>query len=187
MNAKKTNWVKGIDRIVVLVAIPIAIFSAYYSYKSYIQSNGVGVWLTTEQEEEIKASFDAIAEKDRDLFYFLECTQIFGYPGENGIIADGSEELTRLAAQNPMVKEALERAFEEGADPSGSLVQYENYNFNNVIDGDLALIPRQSKRYLIGIIGGIGAAVGFILSIGSATRTFPRIFRWVYRGFKDNT
>ena len=37
-NAKK-NWVKGLDRIAILLAIPIAIFGFFFTYNQYIKNN----------------------------------------------------------------------------------------------------------------------------------------------------
>ena len=114
--------------------------------------------------------------------------KIFDYPQENGVIADGAEQLQQQAIKHPMARQALDRAFEDkDADPQGTLVQDEKFgleNYYSALEGSVSLIPSKFKRYLVGFAGAIGSFMIMVLGIGLSTRFIPRIFRWLRDGFK---
>lgn len=175
----KKNWVKGLDRIAILLAIPITIWGAHYSSKKYAEAKGVGVYITAEDEEELKTTNIFLSLVDSEY-------RVFGFAKEKGIIANGKKELEQKKLESPMAKKSLDRAISQGADPCGTLIQPQRFGLSEECCPKLIyLLPRTSKRYCAGMLGGFGFAIATILGIGLSTRVIPRTFRWVREGFYE--
>ncbi len=160
---KKRNWVKGFDRIAILLAIPIAIFGFSFTVKKYSEKKAVRV-------------FAAQHHFDR-LFDIIELTESLGLSESNKIIAHGRKALMKIS-EDLNIKFRLGKAYAKGGDPHGSLV----------IDSDdfIILIPRRSKRYAAGVGGALGFALITILSIALPVRIISKTIKWIGKGFNEN-
>jgi hypothetical protein len=187
-SGRKKNWMRGFDRIAILLALPIAIFGSYYISKAVAESQGVLVYLTSKEESAcIKASREFINAMEKE--FIIDTTEmanflIFGFH-DHKIIADGKNGLAALCKDNSIANRALNRAFAEGGDLCGSLVVNQNRWLKNMPKDAIVLIPRKSKRYMFGILGGVGIALSFVLGAGLAIRGVPKIIRWVKHGFSS--
>jgi len=168
LKTKKRNWVKGVDRIAILLAFPIFAFYGYYSSLQFAESQGRIVFLPPPIKGDI---FDYIG--------------IFGVPDNNGVIADGKNELQQLQESNPEAQLALNEVFENGGDLCGTLISRKKFGLKSseFFDDMYYLIPKKSERYKIGILKGIGAATSFVVGIGILNRGIPKIIHWVKNGF----
>jgi len=184
---KKKNWIKGFDRITVLVAIPVAIWGGFYSCNRYSEDNSVFVMLPEENKELSSEHFQKEHETKYDFFRgpFKQHKRVFSLPKNDGIIAEGRQELNQQRERHPRAKFALDQAVEDGGDPNGTLVMLRGeLGFEPGLSDDLTiLLPSKFKRYGIGILGAIGFALGTILASCSFNRGIPATFRWVKNGF----
>ncbi len=177
----KKNWVKGLDRIAILLAVPVFLIGAFYSSKKFSERKGVVVYSCENDLEKARAIFDALPKGNKD-FYLL----IFPVDGpkRNGVLANGAEELTQRRNESMLMDIALSRAIEDGGDPKGTLVNKKTFGVDVGADHvDLCLIPNQWKRWAVGIVGGIGFSIATLFGIGLSTRYLPRLFHWVREGF----
>lgn len=192
----KKNWVKGFDRIALVSAIPMAIFGTYYCPKKYAESKAVWVIVTDDAKaaaRAIKRGKDiarGIDPSKYDIFDDLAARRVFDYPQENGVIADGLEELRQQGDKSSIAKQILDKVLQyKGADPNGTLVCNGKFGLDSpqdlVFKDEISLIPSKSKRYLIGAAGALGFFATTILGIGLLTRCIPRLCRWLKDGFKE--
>jgi hypothetical protein len=178
------NWIKGFDRVALLLAIPIAVLGFSYSSKQYAKKKAVYVWLTDEEEAAViknRKDKQKWIEYGRPLFPERETP--FGYAGEKGVIANGDKELKKIKESDPILKSSLEEAMKDGGDPKGMLVSdnYFNMEYSNTL---IYLIPSSLKRYIVGVLGAIGFGVITVLSVGLLTRLCPKAFKMINRVFK---
>lgn len=186
----KTNWKKGIDRIAILIALPMAFFGGAYSSKYYAESKAVWVYLTADEEAQLQQAYNALPESEKKMFSSLHKKMWVGFSQKNGIICEGKTGLADNIEKYPISKNALDRALKEDADPHGALVKNKRFGIEYFFDDQISLVPRTSKRCLAAALGALGFAILTILSIGLTTRIIPRaikllvrIFRWVKEGF----
>ncbi len=179
---KKISWVKGFDRIAILVCIPIAIFGAYYCSKKYSESKAVWVYLTKEEQKEFESTYKKENPRANSLDLFFSKHEIFDAPELNGIIAEGKNNLKKQSEKSEIASLILNRAFEnKNADPEGGLV---NYSFGLETPGTgWLLVPSKTKRYFAGFLGAIAFPIAIFFSIRFSFRTLPRIFKWIRTGF----
>lgn len=182
----KKNWIKGLDRIAILLAIPIATIGGYYSSNVITKSQSVWVYFTSEDDAELEAYNKELSQTKDSFFNFKRnCSDIFGFSWD-GVLANGEKELKEQSKKHPIATRVLNRAFSEGGDLHGTLVKNREFGLSYVFDDEVSLIPRKSKRYMFSILGGVGIAFGFIFGIGLTTRVVPRIYQWVKDGFCNN-
>jgi len=178
----KKNWIRGFDRIAILLAIPIAVLGFLYSSKKYSEKKAMNVYYIEEDAQKEEKFYKAFPEEKKKDTFLIGSRYI---DGPKGILADGKNELKRSSDQCMQLKFALERAAKAGGDPNGTLVNKKTFGIGNKEYG-LCLMPRKSKRYAVGACGAIGFAFLTILSIGLSTRGIPRIVKWIKEGFKDD-
>lgn len=175
---KKRNWVRGFDRVAIVLAIPMAIFGTYYCPKKYAESKAVLVVLSNNEEIEL-----GIYHKKKDPLYFLD-PGLFGDSDKYGVIVEGINNLSQ-AGLDSAAHYALDRAIENGGDPDGSLVEWGKFGLKYGYFNDcVCLIPSKFKRYLVGAAGAISFFTVTILGIGLLTRLVPRFCCWLRDGFK---
>lgn len=172
----KINFVKGFDRLAILLSIPLALFGFKYIHYEYVMKNAVEVVYLESDREESKAIYDQlIAEGESGIFPIsmrFKCS-----PG--AVLAKDKDELIKRVHSSPSLKVAYVRAVRLGGDAEGMLVNGKDYGINN--QDQLYLLPRLSKRLGVGILGALGFGGGIILLIGIVSRSF----RWVCRGFSS--
>lgn len=179
---KKKNWIRGLDRIALLTAIPAAIFGTYYCSKDYTESKAVSVYLTNDEEEQLDLIYKTKLQPT--ISDYVEARQIFDYPNSNGIVANGEEELQQQALKHPFGKQVLDRAFYQGGDPKGTLVENGRFGLSYGPADELSLIPPKSERYAIGALGAIVFSMTLILGVGLSTRIISRVIQWLKDGFQ---
>ncbi|NGX48089.1 MAG: hypothetical protein K1000chlam3_01478 [Chlamydiae bacterium] len=179
----KMNWIKGLDRVAILLAIPIAIFGWKYSSKKYAESKAVSVYTTYEEDLKIKQLEKEDAENAE--FPIFGTIVLLGWPDKKGVFAEGHKGLAQHIEEYPMSKGPLQRAIEKGGDPSGTLVENKRFGLKNLLDDEMSLLPRPSKRYLSGAIGSLIFISLLFLGVSISTRVIPRIIIWVIAGFNS--
>ena len=179
---KKRNWIKGLDRIAILLAIPIALFGFSYGVNKYSKQKSIDVYYTEKDKLRAEKRYELLSEEEKE-GKMIPRFQFIG--GDDGIVANGKEELERLTVISDMLKFAIERAVKQGGDLNDTLISKKTFWKMNCDDDELCLIPRKFKRYAVGGGGALGFALITILSVGVTTRCVPRTVRWIKKGFKD--
>lgn len=186
------NWPRGFDRIAILLAIPIAVWGFKYSSEKYEISKEVMITLTKNEDFCLKNKCLSSLDEKPDIFDQILCENFFGFPKQNGIIAQGRKELQKIKEKNIHLKNILDRVIQEGGDPKGTLIEkkekwvLDDNKDEKVEIKSIYLIPSKFKCYIAGTYGAFGFALITILSIGLITRIIPKTIKWVKEGFKRN-
>lgn len=181
----KINWIKGLDRVAVLLVIPIALAGWMYSSKKYSECKAVEVYTTYEEDLKMKQIAKEDAEIASEEFPIFGELLLLGWPNKNGVFAEGRLGLAQHIEEFPMSKGPIERAIERGADPAGTLVENKRFGLKSLESDEMSLLPRPSKRYLAGAIGSLISASLLFFAVSVSTRIIPRIIRWVVDGFNS--
>ncbi len=177
----KRNWIRGFDRIAILLAFPMAIYGTLYVSKKFAESKGEWVYLTSEEEKVFK---DCASSRGGDIFKQFGEIIVFGWKS-NGVVADGKKELEEFVKQHPITEKALQRAIESGADCNGTLVNNKVFGLSYWFEDQTTLLPRTSKRYAAGMVGAITFAFATFACVGLLTRFTPKLTRWLREGFSS--
>ncbi len=159
---KKVNWIKGLDRIAILLVIPIAILGFFYFSNQYAKIKAKNVYLLEED--------------------YLRAKEFKLYNAQTNVYDKELDELTKQSIALHIC--AKERIIKNGGDLKGELV---NANLKQIgyvptIEEQIIyLIPRKSKRYSVGILGSLVFSLIAALSIGLTTRSI----RWIKKGFYE--
>ncbi|MES2122536.1 MAG: hypothetical protein V4492_07150, partial [Chlamydiota bacterium] len=91
---RKLNWVRGLDRVAIVLAIPAAIWGAKLSKNEYVKSRAVMVCMTQEEQARLAREVYHLNNLFPSVRYFFEHAEA------NGFIAEGKEELREVSMKH---------------------------------------------------------------------------------------
>ena len=113
------NIIKGIDRITVLLAVPLAIFYGYKCYQEHVNDYSVGVFLGREEMETLSDLHQSMPLNEQKQFADLSWVMLLrpkhGTPTNAQTIASGERELQRCW-KHPGLKKVLDKIFSVESD-----------------------------------------------------------------------
>lgn len=150
----KKNWIKGLDRVAVVIAVPIAIFFGIYMSNKFNVNNTL-----FSCRSQIATLHYTMSPKVEDVSQHALYELYWGCSDSQ--IVQYLNQLNKSRA--PELAEALKKGFR--------LV-------------DLKIIsPGIPTRLLVGLLWAIGAGIISVLAVSVSIRGFPKTFRWVQSGF----
>jgi hypothetical protein len=149
----KKNWIKGLDRVAVLLAIPCAILFGIYKSHSYENNNTL--WLfypdrITEGYMMKPAVNNLPLENARNWW---------GYSDRELVEFINFKNQSRV----PQIENGLKKGFH--------------------LRDLKSVSPSKTELFVVGLLWAIGAAIIFVLMVGITTRGVPRTFLWLKNGF----
>jgi hypothetical protein len=151
----KKNWIKGLDRVAVLIAIPIAIFFGIYMSDKFTNNNC--------------------------LFSSRPQIAALHYTMSPNVQDDSPERLNLWRSWGGSDSGLLE--YLKGLNKSRAPELAEGLN-KGIRLVDLKVIsPGIPTRIIVGLLWAIGAGIISVLAVSASTRGFPKTFRWLRSGF----
>jgi hypothetical protein len=151
----KKNWIKGLDRVALVIAVPIAIFFGIYMSGKFTNDNRL----------------------------FSSCPQIamLHYTMTSNVQDYSPVRLNIWRSCGYSDCEILEYLKDINKTHAPELAEGLNKGIRLV---DLKVIsPGTPARILVGILWAITAGITSVLAVSGSTRGFPKTFRWLQSGF----
>jgi hypothetical protein len=152
----KKNWIKGLDRVAVVIAVPIAIFFGIYMSNKFNADNTL-----FSCRPQIAMLHYTMSPKVEDVPQYV-LHELYWEQSDTQII-QGLDQLNKSRA--PEIAKGLKKGFR--------LV-------------DLKVIsPGILTRIIVGFLWAMGAGIISVLAVSASTRGFPKTFRWLQSGFAE--
>lgn len=156
----KRNWVKGLDRTAILIAIPIAIVCGIYKSKEYTDNNR----LWSFRPERITWNY-MMTPNVQD--YPLEVVRNYFDLSDREIIEWLNIKIEMFNIKNNTHFPRLDEGFNKG------------FHLRKL----KVISPSLLESSIIGLLWAIGAGIISVLAVSVSTRGFPRTFHWLRSGF----
>lgn len=155
----RKNLIKGLDRLSLVLCIPIAIYGFLFVRDEYTYRKAVDV---TQIDEIVKLNKEKllIERPSANVFDVLMCEPRCN---EKGVIIKGSQGLMAgadsLLFLDPLFKARLQEALQRGADVAGDWIEKKTFGLKEddffVSENATCIVPNQIKRGIAGILGSL--------------------------------